>query len=185
MVRGAIAVRDARPEDASALLDLWSDHRADAESRLLCDVGEVESSVLRVDTLATERLIVAVVDDEPVGVAHLRRAPISPIHSEDAVHVGYLHVLSGFRRRGIGKLLLEAAADWADEAGTTHILSIAGSNNREINRFLASLGMSQVAVVRVTKVPCLRGKLAGLHGKSVTSAVVAARRLTRRPALKV
>ena len=70
---------------------------------------------MRLETEPAERLLVAVIDGEPVGVAHLRRAPISPIHEDDAVHVGYLHVLSDHRRRGAGKALLEAAADWADE----------------------------------------------------------------------
>lgn len=181
MARGAIVVRDATPEDAQGLLDIWLDFTSGAEGRPHNDVREVERSVLRLETEPSERLVVAVADGVPVGVAHLRRAAISPIHGDDAVHVGYLHVLSGHRRRGVGKALMEAAADWADEKDTKHVVAVVGASTREANRFLARLGLAQVAVVRATTVGCLRGKLAGPSGKSVTSAVVAARRLKRRP----
>jgi GNAT superfamily N-acetyltransferase len=180
MIRGALVVRDAVPEDAEALLDIWLDFSTGGDPRQICDAQEVERSVLRLETEPSERLVVAVVDDRPVGVAHFRRAAISPIHGEDAVHVGYLHVLSGHRRRGVGKALLEEAADWAEEKDTKHVVAVVGANIREANRFLARLGMGQVAVVRATTVGSLRNKLAGAPGKSVTSAVIAARRLRRR-----
>lgn len=181
MARGAIVVRDAQPEDAQSLLDIWMDFTSEAASKPVCELREVESSVLRLETEPSERLLVAVADGLVVGVAHLRRAAISPIHGEDAVHVGYLHVHSGHRRRGIGKALLEAAADWADEKDTKHVVAIAGVNARDANRFLARLGMGQVAVVRATTVASLRNKLArGSTPRSVTTAVIAARRLTRR-----
>jgi GNAT superfamily N-acetyltransferase len=180
MARRTIAVRDATPEDAQALLDIWTDFATGPEARLGCDVEEVEHSVLRLETEPAERLLVAVVEEQPVGVAHLRRAPISPIHGEDAIHVGYLHVLSSFRRRGIGKTLLEAASDWADDKDTQHIVAVAGANARDANRFLARLGMSQVAVVRATTVAALRSKLAVVPRKRVTTSVIAARRLRRR-----
>lgn len=180
MIRGAVVVRDAVPEDAQALLDIWLDFSVGGDPRQPCDLQEVECSVLRLETEPAERLVVAVTDDRPVGVAHLRRAAISPIHGEEAVHVGYLHVLSNHRRRGVGKALLEAAADWADEKDTKHVVAVVGANIREANRFLARLGMGQVAVVRATTVASLRAKLSGAPARSMTSAVVAARRLTRR-----
>ncbi len=182
MVRGAIIVRDAVPEDAQALLDIWRDFNSDPQGRLGCDVQEVEAAVARLETEPSERLVVALADDHPIGVAHLRRAALSPIHGEDAIHVGYLHVLSGHRRRGVGKALLETAADWAEEKDTKKVVAVIGVNLRDANRFLTRLGMSQVAVVRATTVGSLRAKLAGAPTRSVTSAVVRARRLTRRSA---
>lgn len=185
MARGAIVVRDAVPEDAQALLDIWLDFTSGADVRPHSDVFEVQRSVRRLETEPAERLVVGLAEGVPVGVAHLRRAALSPIHGEDAVHVGYLHVKSGHRRRGIGKALLEAAAEWADEKDTKNLVAIVGANARDANRFLARLGMGQVAVVRATTLTGLRGKLAGRSGKSVTSAVVAARRLTRRSSMTV
>ena len=115
------------------------------------------------------------------GVAHVRRAPLSPLHDDDAVHVGYLHVLSGFRRRGIGKMLLEAAADWADEKDSKHIVASVAATARDSNRFLARLGLGQVAVVRASTVTSLRCKLSrAATPKTVMTNVIAARRLMRR-----
>ena len=117
---------------------------------------------MRLETDPSERLLVAVIDGAPVGVAHLRRAPISPIHEEDAVHLGYLHVLSDFRRRGVGKALLETAADWADEKDSKHVVAYVAAAARDSNRFLARLGLGQVAVVRASTVASLRCEL-GWH----------------------
>jgi GNAT superfamily N-acetyltransferase len=183
MTRGSVLVRDAVPEDAQALLAIWTDFTAVSERIMLDEdsCAETERAVMRLDTDPSERLLVAVVDDEPVGVVHLRRAPISPIHEEDAVHVGYLHVLSEFRRRGVGKQLLEAAADWAEEKDSKHIVASVAATARDSNRFLARLGLGQVAVVRASTVASLRSKLLGTAApRTVMENVIAARRLMRR-----
>jgi GNAT superfamily N-acetyltransferase len=135
--------------------------------------------VVRIAEDPTQRLVVAVVGDDPVGVAHLRQAPVSPIHGEDAVHVGYLHVRSEFRRRGLGKQMMETAADWAEDLGSQHIVASVAATARESNRFLARLGLSQVAVVRATTVTALKGKLRPSIGQTVVPNVVTARRLRR------
>jgi GNAT superfamily N-acetyltransferase len=183
MTRVAVTVRDAVPEDADALCAIWADFASELERRQR-DVScpdDVRRAVHRLATEPSERLVVALVDDVPVGVAHLRRSPISPIHDEDAVHVGYLHVLSGHRRRGVGRSLLEAAADWAEEKDSMHIIASVAANARDSNRFLARLGMGQVAVVRGATVTGLRARLSSsVATKPVTTNVVAARRMMRR-----
>jgi GNAT superfamily N-acetyltransferase len=188
MSRAQAVVRDAVPDDALALQSIWldfatkewpSDERQSRETRETTMVEQIERSILRFETDPSERLLVALVDGEAVGVAHLRRAPLSPMHPDDAVHVGYLHVLSDFRRRGVGKQLLEAAADWAEEKDSQHIVASVAARNRDANRFLARLGLGQVAVIRASTVASLRAKLAS-PGQSVAVHVVAARRLTRR-----
>lgn len=183
MNRAAVVVRDAVPEDADALRAIWSDFTCDFDRRFREDAprDHVRRAVRRLQTDPCERLVVALVDEVPVGVAHLRRAAVSPIHDEDAVHVGYLHVLTGHRRRGVGKSLLETAANWADEKDTKHIMASVAANARDSNRFLARLGLTQVAVVRATTVASLQAKLgAALAVKPVATNVVAARRLMRR-----
>jgi GNAT superfamily N-acetyltransferase len=183
MTRAQADVRDAVPGDALALQSIWLDFAEtrppDRQSRETSMVEQIERSVLRFETDPSERLLVALIDDIAVGVAHLRRAPLSPMHPDDAVHVGYLHVLSNYRRRGVGRQLLEAAADWADEKDSQHIVASVAARSRDANRFLARLGMGQVAVVRASTVVSLRGKLAS-GGKTAASHIVAARRLTRR-----
>jgi GNAT superfamily N-acetyltransferase len=181
MPRSHPFVRDAVPGDAEALLSIWSDFTSDPprQPRPSTDVNEVRRSVLRIAEDPAQRLVVAVAGADPVGVAHLRRAPVSPIHGEDAVHVGYLHVLSKFRRRGLGKQLMETAADWAEELGSPHIVASVAATARESNRFLARLGMSQVAVVRATTVSALRCKLRTPIGPAAIPKVITARRLMR------
>lgn len=187
MTRGPVDVRDATPADAAALQSIWIDFasRSGRHPRELASLEQIERSVIRLETEPAERLVVATIDGDPVGVAHLRRAPVSPLHDEDAVQVGYLHVLSGFRRRGVGRHLLEAAVDWADEKGTEHITATAVAASRDTNRFLARLGFGQVAVVRASTAAALRVKLAAIaaprdRGRAVATSVVAARRLRRR-----
>ena len=176
-------MRDAVPDDADALLSIWTDFTSDPprQPRPSADATRYGASVGRITDDPIQRLVVAVAGDDPVGVAHLRRAPVSPIHNEDAVHVGYLHVLSKFRRRGLGKQLMETAAEWAEELGSQHIVASVAATARESNRFLARLGMSQVAVVRATTVTALKGKLRAPAASAPTVApnVVTARRLMR------
>lgn len=181
MSRGTVHVRDAAPSDAPALQSIWLDFAsgADRQHREGTTLEQIERSVLRLETEPSERLLVALLDGCVAGVAHLRRAPLSPLHDDDAVHVGYLHVLSNCRRRGVGTQLLEAAADWADEKDTRHIVASAAATNRDANRFLARLGLGQVAVVRASTVVALRAKLCAT-GKPGASNIVAVRRLRRR-----
>lgn len=184
MSRATVVVRDAIPEDADALRSIWADftYESDRRIRELPPPEEVRRAVHRLAADASERLVVAVVDDVPIGVAHLRRATISPIHEEDAVYVGYLHVLSGHRRRGVGKSLLESAADWADDKDSRHVIASVAASARDSNRFLARLGMTQVAVVRAASVASLRARIGTpLAVKPVVASnVVVARRIMRR-----
>jgi GNAT superfamily N-acetyltransferase len=181
MTRAPVTVRDAEVDDAEALQAIWMDFAVEPSrpTRLRASLEQIRHAIGRLRSEPTERLVMACVDDVPVGVAHLRRAPLSPIHDEEAVHVGYLHVLSGHRRRGIGRLLLDAAASWAEEKGSAHIVASVAATARDSNRFLARLGLSQVAVVRAASVAQLRTKLVTAGAKTPASNVVAVRRLMR------
>lgn len=181
MTRAHPLVRDALPDDAEALISIWRDFTSDSPRPARPGTGpdDVRRAVARVAADATQRLVVVIAQGRPVGVAHLRRAPLSPIHDEDAVHVGYLHVLAKFRRHGLGKQLMETATEWAEELGSQHIVASVAATARESNRFLARLGMSQVAVVRATTVSALKAKLRAPIGTSARANVVTARRLMR------
>jgi GNAT superfamily N-acetyltransferase len=192
MSRGLVLVRDATPDDAPALQTIWLDFASEYERshRDRASLDQIVRSVCRLETDPSERLLVATVDGHAVGVAHLRQGPVSPLHDDDAVHVGYLHVLSGHRRRGIGRHLLEAAADWADETDAQHVVASVAAAARDANRFLARLGLGQVAVVRASTVVGLRAKLGAsgtvaMPGKVVAANIVAARRLMRRSRARV
>jgi len=182
MARGSVVVRDAVLADASALVAIWDDFTNVRErfSVAAATVEETSRAIIRVETDSAERLLVATLDGIPVGVAHLRRAPISPIHDEDAVHVGNLHVLTDHRRRGVGTALMSAATEWAEEKDSPHIVAAVAASARDSNRFLARLGMGQAAVVRASTVAGLRSRLSTAPAKAVASHVVVARRLRSR-----
>jgi len=184
MARGSVVVRDAVVADASALVAIWEDFSNVRErfSMAAATVEETSRAIVRVETDSAERLLVATLEGVPVGVAHLRRAPLSPIHDEDAVHVGNLHVLTNHRRRGVGTSLLSAATDWAEEKDTEHIVAAVAASARDSNRFLARLGMGQAAVVRASTVARLRARLSPVPVKAVPVTVRVARRERRRRA---
>ena len=179
MLRGAVQVRDAVPGDAPALLEAWTESLGDRVDQAEVP-ADVAAAVSRILAEPSERLVVAETEGEVAGLAYLRRAPITPLHDEDAVHVGHLHVRHAFRRRGVGKALLGEAALWAEEKDSGHILATAVATSRDCNRFMARLGLAQVAVVRASTVASLRLKLAAAQTSPATAPVVATRRSLRR-----
>jgi GNAT superfamily N-acetyltransferase len=185
VTRGPIVVRDAIPEDAAAILRLWTEapagDRNDRQDRhSLSPDPDVGAAVARVAADPTERLLVALLEDEVCGAVHLRRAPITPIHDEDAIHVDHLNVRASLRRKGVGRALIEAGATWAEEKDSHHLLAIVAASSRDGNRFMARLGFSQVAIVRAASVTTVRLKLAGEQIVRGGDRVVAARRSLRR-----
>lgn len=124
---------------------------------------------------------------------HLIRAPISPIYPEAAINITHLHVLDDAPRRGVGRALIEATVTWAEEKDTGHILAVASMNSRDANRFMARLGLAQIAVVRGGSVSALRAKLpveppaaarVGSSNHRSVGAVLAQRRSLRRAQTK-
>lgn len=195
MSRNPVHVRDAVPEDAAALLTIWGEFRRAGAERLSDGQAEQDAAnaVARVAADPDERLVVGLVDDQVAGAVHLMRARISPIHNDTAIHITHLHVLTGFRRHGVGKALLEAAVTWAEEKDTSHLLAAASVSSRDANRFMARLGLTQLAVVRGASITALRAKLPvePPAGAMVTSRnhrnvgqVLAQRRLQRRALAK-
>jgi GNAT superfamily N-acetyltransferase len=174
------------------VLLVWSDFGAAERkagdkkgSRGLPPLAEVRAALSRLAADPEQRLVLAELSGQLVGVAHLRRASISPIHTEDAVQVNYLHVLPQHRRRGIAHQLLEVAVAWAVEKDTEHVIATASTGSRDANRFLARLGLVPLATVRTGAVQSLSAKLAARDGATVVSTnVLMARRLMRRRAAR-
>lgn len=195
MSRIPVQVRDAVPEDAPALLEVWGDFRRTSGERASCGslLAEAATSVARIAADPDQRLLVGALEGQVVGAAHLLRGGISPIHSETAIHVTHLHVLGGHRRHGVGKALIEAAVSWAEEKDTTHLLAAASVHSRDANRFMARLGLTQIAVFRGASIAALRAKMpveppAGARVSSrnqrSVGAVLAQRRQQRRAQAK-
>jgi GNAT superfamily N-acetyltransferase len=160
MFRTPVHVRDASPDDAAHLVEVWGAHRAaESHDAILPAVDEAAASVARVTADPDQRILIAFNDEQVAGAAHLMRGPITPIHADDAVYVMHLQVLEGQRRHGVGRALLEASLRWAEEKGSAHLLTAAAVGSRDANRFMARLGLGQIAVVRGATVASLRAKL--------------------------
>ncbi|MGH3510056.1 MAG: GNAT family N-acetyltransferase [Nocardioidaceae bacterium] len=159
MYRSPVQVRDAVLEDADDLREVWSapmdpDGGCSEEAR-------ASSAAIMADIAADpdQRILVAQLDDRVVGAVQVWRSTVSPVHPESTVRVSHLQVMEGFRRHGVGRALLEAVVTWAEEKDTDYVMAAASANSRDANRFMARLGLGQVAVVRAAPVSTLRAKL--------------------------
>jgi GNAT superfamily N-acetyltransferase len=159
MSRCALEIRDAGPDDVSEVLTLWSHDRRSDEEPTPRPVSEATRALAQIAADPDERMLLGFLDDRLVAAVHLRRAPLSPLHTETAVHTSYLQVHPDFRRRGFAKALLDAALSWAEEKDVTHITAITNSNARETNRFLARLGLGTAATIRIASTATMRRKL--------------------------
>jgi len=177
VARNPVHVRDALPTDAPVLVAMW---HANIETSGRMTEPNVESAVRAIGHLALDpeqRLVVAEVDGELVGVAHLVRAPLSPIHDETTVRVGHLFVNAEHRGRGVGRALLSAATAWADEKQASHLTITVSAAAREANRFLARLGLASIATVRAAPVAALQQRLARAEAAEVGESHLVVERL--------
>jgi len=177
VARNPVHVRDALPADAPVLVAMW---HANTETSGRMTEPNVEAAVRAIGHLALDpeqRLVVAEVEGEVVGVAYLVRAPLSPIHEETTVRVGHLFVNAEHRGRGVGRAMLSVATAWADEKQASHLLINVSAAARDANRFLARLGLSSIATVRAAPVPALQQRLARAEAAEAGDAHVMVERL--------
>lgn len=158
MSRCALEIRDARPEDVQDLLCLLAQD-GDAADQAAASVDEAGRALAQVAADPDERMVVGLADGRLVAAVHLRRAPLSPLHTDAVVHTSYLQVHPDHRRRGYARALLEAAVTWAEEKDISHLTAVTTSSSRDTNRFLARLGLSTVATLRIGSTAALRRKL--------------------------
>lgn len=183
MSRSALVVRDARPEDLDALLHLWAEGGSGSQATTPRPLDEARTALAQVAAEPDERLLVGLHEDVVVAAMHLRRAPASPLHLDMAVHTSYLLVLPEHRKHGFAHVLLEAAVGWAEDKGIEHVTAIT-SGDRDTNRFLARLGLVDIATVRAAPTGVLRHKLSPRrrphHPRRHLGRVLAERRAERR-----
>lgn len=188
MSRNALDVRDARPEDAAGLLALWAEAGTrGTEGPTPRPVAEAETALAQIAADPDERVVVGFHEGDLVAAIHLRRAAMSPLHTDMAVHSSYLLVLPRHRKHGFARALLDVAVTWAEDKDVSHVTAITSSGSRDTNRFLARLGLATVATVRVASTSTLRHKLTPevlrpLDGRRSLGRLLAQRRsVERRP----
>lgn len=185
MSRTPVSLRPATLDDAVFLAELWQPalRRADLQDQ----VADLELIIKSCQESAEQRLVVAEYDGEPAGAVLLCVSTLSPLNLEPAVRAFAPFVAPGFRRRGVGHILMDAAVTYAEELGIGHVLTAVAHDSRQSNRFMARLGLGQQAVLRVAVTPSVRSKLTAqlpgklrTHGARPVGQVLAARRSLRR-----
>jgi len=108
-----------------------------------------------------DRVLLVAADDcaAVVGMLAARNDDVGAIDLTPVLHVTHLMVAPASRRRGIGRALLAAAVQLADEAGVEHLLATAAAGSREGNRYLARLGFGPLTVHRIAATSTLRRSL--------------------------
>ena len=161
MIRAAVSVREATPEDMSVLLELWQQLRDRGRRRTprLAGPAVLEQVTQRYLAAMNDpgcRLVVAEAEGEVVGMALYVLGSASALLDLPAVEMSHLCVAEGHARRGIGKALTAAAAGYADELGVDQVVVGVLPQDRDSNRFYARLGFAPVVVRRVATVTALR-----------------------------
>lgn len=164
MARVPLVVRDARAADVPALLELWGAvlRRGEAAAQ----EEDLRSVLASVEADPTRRLVVAECDGVVAGATLLSATTLTDLNLEPVVQVLSPHVHGDYRARGVGSALFEAAVSFADEQGIALLVTGVIGRNRDVDRFMARLGLSPTAVLRVAPTHVVRTRLAGRLGRT-------------------
>jgi GNAT superfamily N-acetyltransferase len=188
--RARVGTRTARPDDLPAVLALVRQHRAEAHAEgVLTGMAPGSAAAAGFRRLLDDpehRVVLAVLpaaaaadgsaDGElPVGLAVLGVDPLSVVLGVPQVTVDNLVVHRDHRRRGVGTVLLAAAAAFATETGADHVVAACGGHEAERLRFFARMGFAPLTTRRIVPRETLLRSLAAWRRSRV--AVPAPRRV--------
>ena len=169
MTRSVVSVREAVPSDVPALVRLLRELREEGLRRRGNGAESDEQAAGRCELAMADpdsRVIVALYDDDVIGMAQLMRTRATLLAEGSAVELTAMHVANGHRRRGAGKALVTAAVGYADELAADSVVVSVFPQHREANRFFARLGFAPYVVRRVAPVVALRRKLGSPEGRA-------------------
>jgi GNAT superfamily N-acetyltransferase len=128
-------IRDAEPRDAEAVARLLD------ELGYPAGAGTVETRLERL-AIVGDRVLVAEVEGEVVGLAHLQVMPTIE-HDRPAAKIGALVVEKSRRRGGIGRALVEAAEAEARARNCGVLFLTTAERRDDAHAFYESLGLKQ------------------------------------------
>jgi GNAT superfamily N-acetyltransferase len=159
--RSRVLSRVARPHDLPAVLALVRQHRAEAHAEGVLS-GQTPGAAAADGFRALladpgHRVVLAVLPapdapagtEEAVGLLVLGVDPLSVVLGTPQVTVDNLVVAPQHRRRGVGAVLLAAAARYAEEVGADHLVATVGGHEAERQRFLARMGFAPLTTRRI------------------------------------
>jgi GNAT superfamily N-acetyltransferase len=163
--RPQVIVRPFEDDHEVSLMDLFVEGRVEAggsaEAALrIASAGGLTTVLRRPEVTA----FLAFVDGAPVGYLVLSDTLAGPFADSPCTAIDQLFVSAAWRRHGVARHLVAAAAAHADRVGAESIISHVPSQVRDANRFFARLGFSPTVVRRVTTPAALHRKLAAAAG---------------------
>ena len=131
-------IRVAQPEDAPVLLPLL-----EAFDGPPISVEQVRQRLLAIQ--GVETVLLAELEGQAVGFASLR---LVPFLSDDVprAELTELYVEAAYRRRGVGRALLERVEALARESGARELALLTGRNNRTAQAFYRTIGFRECAL---------------------------------------
>jgi N-acetylglutamate synthase-like GNAT family acetyltransferase len=132
----AVTIRNARPRDAGVL------------AQLLVQLGyptsteAVSARMARLAASTADRLVVAELDNEVVGVASLHLS-LSVEHDEPAAKLSAIVVDERHRGRGVGEALVKALEAEARERGCALIFLTTAERRKDAHAFYRRLGFQE------------------------------------------
>jgi N-acetylglutamate synthase-like GNAT family acetyltransferase len=178
-----VRIRPATHDDLPALVELVQS--VDTSSGLFSGKPLYDPSTEHLtkrfgEILGSERVLLIAADESGgvVGMLCAINDSVGAIDLTPVLHVTHLMVDPRNRRRGIGRSLLAAAVQLADQQGVEHLLATAAAGSREGNRYLARIGFAPLVVHRIAPTSALRRAL-GMTDVAGRMAVLRRARLVR------
>lgn len=146
-------IRAARAQEIDRVAALWAlitEHHADLDPLFRMRRGPVAEGELRELLRALQRdpdveILVCDVDGLPAGLCIVRIDRAPPILEEtERAEITDLGVRPEWRRRGMGRRLVEAAQAWVRDRGVARIEIQVASGNREGQAFWRAMGFADL-----------------------------------------
>lgn len=162
-MRPGVHVSDACPEDLDMLVELCLAARNEATvGAQLCtdDADRLRDQLGALLAVPGGLALTGTVDGAPAGMLLARLVGPSLFTEAVSLNLEAVYVVPDSRRRGLGHMLLSAAAQRAEDAGATDVYATPLPGTRGMQRFLARLGFAPAAAHRVVTTSALQRRLA-------------------------